>query len=236
MSRSSWVVISVLLVSAASSFAQQSSLSARKREADAVSPPDEKGRIAVEDSGNEVAERYSWIAIKPKDPPTYKVHDLITIIVREQRTFEADSELKRKKDYDVKSELDAMFKLTDGGLGAKTFQRGKPTVDYKFETETRSRADSNREDRLVTRITGEIIDIKPNGVMVLEASARVVHDDEVSIVTLTGKVRKEDVTLDNTVLSTQLADKDITIQNEGELRDAIRRGWIPRLIDFLRPF
>ncbi len=236
MSRSSWVVISVLLISVSSSFAQQSSLSARKRQADEASPPNAKSRVAVERSGNEVAERYSWIAIKPKEPPTFKVHDLITIIVREQRTFEADADLRSKKKYEITSELEAMFKLTEGGLGATTFQRGKPTVDYKFETKTKNEADTQREDRLVTRITGEIVDIKPNGIIVLEARARIVHDDEVSVVTLTGKVRKEDVTLDNTVLSTQLADKEITIQNEGELRNATRRGWIPKLIDFLRPF
>ena len=72
--------------------------------------------------------------------------------------------------------------------------------------------------------------------LVLEAKARIVHDDEVSVVTLTGKVRKEDVTLDNTVLSTQLADKEITIENEGSLRGATRQGWISKLIDFMRPF
>jgi flagellar L-ring protein precursor FlgH len=236
MSRWNGAVISVLLCGASISFAQESSLSARKREADAVSPPAVKNRVAVQDRGNKVAERYSWIAIKPKDPPTYKVHDLITIIVREQRTFEADSDLESKKDYEVKSELDAMFKLTNGGLGATGFQRGKPTVDYGFETKTKNEADTKREDRLVTRITGKIVDIKPNGILVLEAKGRVVHDDEVSVVTLTGQVRKEDVTPDNTVLSTQLAEKDITISNEGELRNATRRGWIPKLIDFLRPF
>lgn len=225
----------VLTLGAFSAVAQESSLSARKRESDAAQGPKEQARVTVERKGNEVAEKYSWIAIKPKDPPTYKVHDLLTIIVREQRTFEADSELESKREYDVRSELDAMFKLTDGGLGATGFRRGKPTVDYQFETESKGEADTKREDRLVTRITGEIIDIKPNGILVVEARARVVHDEEVSTVTLTGKVRKEDVTPDNTVLSTQLADKDIAIVNEGELRSATRRGWIPKLIDLLRP-
>ncbi len=226
----------LLLISTSSSLAQNSSLSVRKRQADESSPPKVKSRITVENRGNKIAERYSWIAIKPKKPPTFKVHDLITIIVREQRTFEADADLQRKQKYDVKSDLEAIFKLTRGGVGASGFQRGKPSVDYTFETKTKNQADTAREDRLITRITGEIIDIKPNGVLVLEAKARIVHDDEVSVVTLTGKVRKEDVTLDNTVLSTQLADKEITIENEGSLRGATRQGWISKLIDFMRPF
>jgi flagellar L-ring protein precursor FlgH len=96
--------------------------------------------------------------------------------------------------------------------------------------------DTNREDRLTTRLTGRILDVKPNGILVLEARARVQHDDEISEITLTGVCRKEDVTADNTVLSTQIANKEITVNNKGALRAAARRGWIPRLIDLIKPF
>jgi flagellar basal body L-ring protein FlgH len=46
----------------------------------------------------------------------------------------------------------------------------------------------------------------------------------------------EDVTADNSVLSTQIADKDLVVDNEGALRAASSRGWIPRLIDLVKPF
>ena len=70
----------------------------------------------------------------------------------------------------------------------------------------------------------------------LEARAAVRHDDETSMITLTGVCRKEDVTADNTILSTQIADKNIVVANEGALRAASSRGWIPKLIDLIKPF
>jgi len=229
-----FLILGVLGVSVAS--AQTSSLGGRKREADAKKPASGGPRVHREKQGNAVIEEYSWIAVKPDEPKTFKPNDLITIVVREQRKFEADAELETEKTYDIKSELDAFFKPTAGGLGSAAFRRGKPNIDYKFKHGVEGEADTKREDKLTTRITAKIIDVKPNGLLVLEATSRVEHDEEVSKITLTGTCRKEDVTADNTVLSTQIADKNIVVKTEGALRDNARRGWIPKLIDALRPF
>ncbi len=70
---------------------------------------------------------------------------------------------------------------------------------------------------------------------VVEGRAVVVHDEETSKVTITGTCRKEDVTADNTVLSTQIANKVVSVDNQGALRAASSRGWLLRLLDLLRP-
>ena len=186
--------------------------------------------------GNPVLERNSLIAIKVKPPKEFKVNDIITIIVRQQKKFEAEGELETKKDFDIKSELEAFFKPFDGGLGATTFYRGKPNVDYKFGTRLKSEGDNNREDTFITRISGKIIDVKPNGNLVLEATSQIDHEQESATVTLTGECRSVDVTPDNTVLSTQIAELRIEVENTGAVRDATTRGWVIRLLDWLKPF
>jgi len=72
--------------------------------------------------------------------------------------------------------------------------------------------------------------------LVLEARKRIQHDDEISTITLTGNCRKEDVTPENTVLSTQLADASVSVVNRGALRAASSRGWISKFLDWLKPF
>jgi flagellar L-ring protein precursor FlgH len=62
-------------------------------------------------------------------------------------------------------------------------------------------------------------DIKPNGNLVLEARARLRFENEIPYVALTGVCHSQDVSRDNTVLSTPLADKDITVHNDGLVRD-----------------
>lgn len=54
--------------------------------------------------------------------------------------------------------------------------------------------------------------------------------------TLIGYCRGQDVTADNSILSTQLADVELRTKNSGQVRDASRRGWLQRITDTLRPF
>ena len=229
------VIVVTLLLWSAELSAQTSSLGAKRRQVKARQTAPVTPREAPRIKRNAVYERYSWITIKPAAPKTYKVGDLITIIVRERRQFEADAELETKRQFDAKSELSAFLKPVEGGIGAAGFRRGKPNVDFRFDTKLKTEGDAAREDRLTFRLSGKIIDVKPNGLLVIEARARVQHDDEVSMITLTGMCRKEDMSADNTILSTQIADKNIVVANEGAIRAAARRGWITQLLDLLRP-
>ena len=216
--------------------AQTSSLGEKKRKSElgkVIPPPSRESQLLER---NLVYEQYSWTASRPQLPKTFKPGDLITIIVRERRSFEVEADLERKRRWNVKSELDAFIDFTDGGVGASMFQRGKPNIDYRFDQQTRNEGDTSREDRFTTRLTGKIIDVKPNGLLVLEARASIAHDDEISEISFTGTCRKEDVTADNTILSTQVADKDLVVHNEGAMRAIATRGWIPKLLDLLRPF
>jgi flagellar L-ring protein precursor FlgH len=228
-------VIGLLAIAGADAASAQST-SLRRRYATTTQPAQESRREADAYQGNPVLERHSLIAVTPVPPKQFKVHDLITIVVREQRTFEADGSLETKKRFEIQSELDAFIKCcVEGGVGASVFRRGKPNIDYKFGSRVKNEADKEREDRFTTRITAEIIDVKPNGTLVLQARGQLKFDDEVSVMTLTGTCRKEDVTPDNSILSTQLADKRISVENTGAVRDGSRRGWLTFILDVLRP-
>jgi flagellar L-ring protein precursor FlgH len=79
--------------------------------------------------------------------------------------------------------------------------------------------------------------VKPNGNLVLEAKKNVqIGDDEGYTISLTGECRGEDVTPQNTVLSTQVADAEIKVENRGAAKDASQRGWLKKLGDKLRLF
>jgi flagellar L-ring protein precursor FlgH len=226
----------LLAAGAVPAIGQTSSVGIRERATVANKATAFEGRETIRQARNMVYERFGWTAATPVPPKTFKPGDLLTIIVREQRKWEADADLETKNKYDVNSTLDAFVKPTQGGLGAAEFRRGKPNIDYSFNQKLKKEGDSQREDRLTTRLTAEVIDVKPNGLLVLEGRAKIVHDEETSEITLTGTCRKEDVTADNTVLSTQIADKEVVVSNKGALRAAASRGWIAKLVDLLRPF
>ncbi len=230
------VVVVVLIAMITPPVLGQTSSISRRFESKAVADQAKADLRGSGLKGNPTLERHSLVAVKAPEPRKFKMHDLVTIIIREQQIYESESDLEQQKKFDVRSQLNEFFKIEDGQLGASSFLRGKPGVDFKFDTRVQHEAEKEREDRFTTRVTGEIIDVKPNGNLVIEARGETQFDSENVVITLTGIARAVDITADNSVLSTQLADKRIMVTTDGAVRDGSRRGWVTRLLDVLRPF
>lgn len=227
--------IGLSLAAVAGAMAQTTSLRIRERDR-ATAAAGANPRLQEDRVGNPVLEQWSLSAVKVKPPKKFAVHDLVTIIVREQRKYESDGELETKKQFDLRTTVNAFLKPDDGLLGAATFPNGRPNIDFKNQNNVKNESDKEREDKLTTRITAQVLDIKPNGNLLLEARAEVAFDEEMSVITMSGVARSQDITADNTVLSTQLADKCIVVNNSGAVHDGSARGWITKLLDAARPF
>lgn len=229
------IAVGVAVLAAAGSapaLAQSSSIARQRVDATPVELP---AREAVLPAGNPALEARSMIAVKSPEPKKFRINDYVTIIVRQQTIYEADAQGNNRRQADLRSELQAFIKFTDGGVGAAAFRRGNPNINYRQVFNQRNQSEADREDRLTTRITAQIVDIKPNGNLVLEARASLHHDDQQHAMTLTGGCRSIDVTPDNTVLSTQLADLAIDIKTKGSVRNGTRAGWIGEIYDWIRP-
>ena len=182
-------------------------------------------------------ESMSLIAIPSVPPRKFKVNDIISIIVRQQKTYQVDGKLDTKKEWDLTGKLNDWFRLyNEHHLGQEKFPNGEPGFDWNYKNEMKNKAKNDREDKFTTRIAARVIDVKPNGNLVLEANMVEQHDDEQLVMTLTGVCRSEDVTPDNSVLSTQIAELTLIEKNEGAVRDSTKRGWIPKLLDWVAPF
>lgn len=97
-------------------------------------------------------------------------------------------------------------------------------------------AEVDRSDSMIARITAEVLDVKPNGNLVLQARKTIRTDAEDQHFILTGVCRAEDITPDNSVLSTQLYDLMLQKNSKGDVHMATERGNLPKLLDYLNPF
>jgi flagellar L-ring protein precursor FlgH len=111
-----------------------------------------------------------------------------------------------------------------------------PSIKMSGKRNMKGDATVDREDTLILRVTAEVVDVKPNGTLVLQARQRIQTDEDVQTLVLTGVCRAEDVTPDNTILSTQMFDKSIAKTHTGPVRDTTRRGWLVKLLDAISPF
>jgi len=179
--------------------------------------------------------RVSYLAVPLPAPRAFGLQDLVTIIVRESTESDADASLETEKDGSIEGEVSdwpgvrVFDKLYD--LLSKTDLDNDPKVGLKYGKKFEGEGEYNRRDTFTTRITARIIDIKPNGTLVLEARKFTRTDDETLNMVLTGTCRQEDIAADNTILSTQLYDLHLVKEHTGELRKTSKKGWITKVFE-----
>ncbi len=186
---------------------------------------------------NPVLQSTSLIAVDLPKPKKLAVHDLVTVIIREDKRFTSDAKLETEKEIKLDAALKQWFRLDpEDRLVPQNFERaGAPGAQFDLKHQYDGNGKFNRQDSLVTRIQTRVIDVKPNGNLVLEARKEIVVEGESQAVTLTGECRAMDVTAQNSVLSTQIADLRIRVDGGGATHDASRRGWLKKAWDLIRP-
>lgn len=82
----------------------------------------------------------------------------------------------------------------------------------------------------------QVIDVLPNGNLVIEGIRQVSFSKERQFASLRGIIRPADVSAANTVASSAVADARIDIVSEGSLTDSQKKGWLMRLDEKISPY
>ena len=115
-------------------------------------------------------------------------------------------------------------KLSQGGVGAETSEKHDGT------------GSTSRSSELTAVLTAKVIDVLPNGNLLIDGRREVIVNNETQLISLSGTVRPEDIGPNNTVLSTYIADAKITYTGEGVIGDKQRVGWFVKIMDAVWPF
>jgi flagellar L-ring protein precursor FlgH len=183
----------------------------------------------------------SYLAVPIPEPRKWAVNDLVTIVVRESSIASSSSELETEKETEIAGSIEAFPRLTladlvNAQLRPNDFEGGTPEVDVSFEKEFAGEGEYERRDEIITRITAKVLDVKPNGTLALEARTQIRSDKEEKVIIVTGYCRAEDVTVANTVLSTQIYDLRLEQEHKGEVRDATKKGILTKALETLFAF
>jgi len=180
----------------------------------------------------------SYYNVPEPKPQLLKKHDLVTIIIRENSQFASQGTTDLKHSNDLDAIIDAYVTLNwQKGLNLASHAPTNP-IEMKTSGQRDFKGDAqvDRTDTYSGQITAEVIDVKPNGTLVLQATEDIKTDEEQQHVTLLGTCRVQDITADNSVLSTQLFDLSLNKQHKGAVKDTTRRGFFTRLLDVINPF
>jgi flagellar L-ring protein precursor FlgH len=185
---------------------------------------------------NVVLAHNSLTAVSPVEPRLIQPNDLITVIVRHRLKYQTDTRMQQQSRWDLKSKLSAWFRIHDRKLEEQDFERGTPEVDFKNQNDLKNQGRADRKDLFETRVMAKVIDVKPNGNLMIVGYAHVKIDEEDQLIKLTGECNKEDIQPDRSILSDKVFALDVQTENAGAMKDVAKRGWLKGLLDTTKAF
>tara|TARA_R110002095_G_scaffold172230_1_gene149633 strand:+ start:5169 stop:6113 length:945 start_codon:yes stop_codon:yes gene_type:complete len=178
---------------------------------------------------------YSLIYVPAPEPIVVKMHDIISILVDEKSSVTVDSRFNRNRTETLKAELKEFMRIDEAGNLAPA-ALNSPKIDTQLQGRLQSTGQLADREGIQYRIAAIVVDIRPNGNLILEARKSIRSNHDVWEYRLTGEIRSKDVNRDNTALSENIANLDIVKHQRGKVYQSTKRPWGVVLYDWFFPF
>jgi len=158
----------------------------------------------------------------------YKTGDLLTILISEQTVASniGDTRSDKRQDLDFNTQFDLQTpgspsnrnQLDLSGTGVNRFVgRGRTTRNTQFNT----------------RVTAEVIEVRPNGDLLIIGKRTIQINSETETLKISGIVRPGDISPDNTINSIQIAQANIYLDGKGTVSSPQKPGLLSNMFNFL---
>jgi len=162
----------------------------------------------------------AWMTDLTSDPNAHRVNDLVTIRVFESLSATGSADSNLGKTSSATAAIPAP--------GSKTLGKVLPVAtDTKFK----GSGATTRTTELSATLTARVVEVLPNGNLVLEGVREVDINGDRSVVVLSGVVRPIDVLPGNVVPSTQVGQLRIRSLSQGLMQDSLTPGWLIRILN-----
>jgi flagellar L-ring protein precursor FlgH len=166
-----------------------------------------------------------------RDVRANQVYDLVTILVSDNSSAVSTGSTNTARKSSVNSSVTslALPKSAASALSNIATTSGNQQLQGQGTT--------SRGTTLTTTVTAEVINVLPNGNLVVEGQKEILVNSEKQIITIRGIVRPDDLSPVNSVPSTRVARMEILVNGKGVVNDAVKRPFILyRMLLGLLPF
>ena len=159
-----------------------------------------------------------WPALA-SDRSARQVGDAITVVIYEQSSAANAAQTGSRKDNALR-----------GGISGGSLNE---TGNISFGGNYSGRAETSRSGRMIAQISVVVEDILANGDFVIGGLQQLYINGELTDISVRGQVRTADLTSDNRVLSSRIANAQINYRGEGFVSRGAKPGLITRIFSFL---
>ncbi len=153
-------------------------------------------------------------------------HDLISVIVSETLESSTDGTVKGSRTSSANASISALFSKLSAASAAQNL------INRQAASALNAQGQSANNSSLSTILGGEVVEVLPNGMLVIEAARQVEFSQQTQTIVLRGLVRPEDISQQNQVRSTAISSLELQVRGKGVVTDYTHRSNIlVRLLD-----
>jgi flagellar L-ring protein precursor FlgH len=165
------------------------------------------------------------------DVRAMRPHDLIAVVVQESLVATTDGTVKNSRASTANSAITGLIGPVKANSALQNLFN-----QSSGNTLTAAGASTNNSS-LTTTFGGQVIDVLPNGMLVIEAARQVEFSQQTQTIVLRGLVRPEDISQQNEVLSTAISSLELEVKGKGIVNDYTRRQnpvvrWLQSILVF----
>jgi flagellar L-ring protein FlgH len=165
------------------------------------------------------------------DAKAARLHDVVSIVVSESLAASTDGQVKNSRASSANSSITALFSKIKAANSLQNL------LGMTASSGLAAQGQSTTNSSLATTFGGEVVDVLPNGMLVVQATRQLTFSQQTQLIKLRGLVRPEDVSAQNEVLSTAMTDLELEVTGKGIVTDSTyRQNPIVRFLERLVVF
>ena len=165
------------------------------------------------------------------DAKAVRLHDVVGIVVTESLAASTDGQVKNSRASSASSAVTSLF----GKL--KTANNLQNLLGMNAASGLSAQGQSTTSSSLTTIFGAEVVDVLPNGMLVVQATRQLTFSQQTQLIKLRGLVRPEDVSAQNQVQSTAMTDLELEVTGKGIVNDSTyRQNAVVRFLEKLLVF
>ncbi len=165
-----------------------------------------------------------------RDDKAYRVADIVTIAVLESTNAVSTATTDSSRVGSASASLPNLFGLE------KVISELPSLLDIESQSDFEGDASTTRRSTLTTSVTARVVEVFPNGNLLLEGNRELLINGERQVVTVRGVVRPSDISPQNIVASTSIAEMEIMVDGHGIVTQAQTPGILSQILSGVWPF
>ncbi|HEY1027617.1 MAG TPA: flagellar basal body L-ring protein FlgH [Pseudomonas sp.] len=175
------------------------------------------------------------------DRKAFRVGDIITITLNERTQASKNANSSQQKNSSGTLGVPNLFGMAVApknplsGLSALGMTNDNLSLDASWDSQRANTGSgqAGQSNSLSGSVTVTVAEVLPNGILAVRGEKWMTLNTGDELMRISGLVRADDISTDNTVSSTRVADARITYSGTGAFADASQPGWMSRF--FMSP-